>query len=470
MKIAVLNGSPKGKKSATMHYVHYIQKKFPHHELNIIDISQRINRIEKDEKAFREIINNISSSDGVLWATPVYVTLVPSQYKRFIELIFERDGKSVFKNKYAAVLVTSIHFFDHTACNYLNAVCDDLGMNYVGAFSPDMYDLIRRKEQERLVGFTEDFFSAVENGRVTSKHFAPIIYNPISYEPKEVENRLDPGEKKILVLTDDSQPGTNLTKMVDRFKRSYLRSVESVALSDIDIKGGCLGCCQCGLDGVCTYDGKDEFIDFYNSKVKNADILVFAGEIRDRYLSWKWKQFFDRRFFHTHIPSLTGKQIGFIISGPLRRIPNLRQILDAYSEWEQANLVDYITDEYEDSSEIDDLLQSLAERLVECADRHYVKPETFLGHGGRKIFRDDIWGRLRVAFQVDHQYYKKHGLYDFPQSRYKMRFFNWKMMLFTKIPAVRKIFSERCMDEMIRPHRNVISKMDQVSNSMQVNP
>jgi multimeric flavodoxin WrbA len=460
MKITVLNGSPKGKKSATMHYVHYIQKKFPYHEMNIINISQRINKIERDEKAFQEIIDHIDSSDGVLWATPVYVTLVPSQYKRFIELIFEREGKSVFKDKYAAVLVTSIHFFDHTACNYLNAVCDDLSMNYVGSFSPDMYDLIRKKEQKKLVGFAEDFFTAIDDGRATSKHFAPIIYNPIEYKPKEARHRIDPGEKKILVLTDGIYNGTNLMRMIDRFKQSFSRNIEVVTLSDVDIRGGCLGCCQCGLDGICVYHGKDKYIDFYNSKVKTADILVFAGEIKDRYLSWKWKQFFDRRFFHTHIPSLVGKQIGFIISGPLCQIPNLRQILEAYSEWEQVNLVDCVTDEYKSSSEIDDLLQNLAVRLVGFANSHYVKPETFLGRGGMKIFRDDIWGRLRIAFQVDHRYYKKYGLYDFPQKRYKMRFFNWKMMLFTRIPAVRRAFPDRLIEEMIRPLKNVIGKMD----------
>ncbi|MBN2255629.1 MAG: NAD(P)H-dependent oxidoreductase [Deltaproteobacteria bacterium] len=460
MKITVLNGSPKGKKSATIHYVHYIQKRFPHHELNIIDISQRINRIDRDENAFREIIDHIDSSDGVLWATPVYVTLVPSQFKRFIELAFERGAATAFKDKYAAVLVTSIHFFDHTACNYLASVCEDLGMKYVGSFSPDMYDLIRTKERQRLVGFAEDFFTAIENRRPTARQFAPIVYNPITYEPGDGSRPIDPGDKKILVVTDGMQRGPNLAGMIDRFKRSFSRDIEVVSLSDIDIKGGCLGCCQCGLDGVCAYDGKDGYIDFYNSKVKTADILVFAGEIRDRYLSWKWKQFFDRRFFHTHIPSLMGKQVGFIISGPLSQVPNLRQIFDAYSEWEQANLVDCVTDEYDSSSTIDDLLQGVAERLVRCADRRYVRPETFLGHGGRKIFRDDIWGRLRFAFQVDHNYYKRHGLYDFPQKRYKMRFFNWKMMLLTRIPAVRKAFPDRTVDEMIRPHQNVIRDMD----------
>jgi len=42
MKIIVLNGSPKGDVSVTMQYVAYIQKRFPRHELKIINISQRI--------------------------------------------------------------------------------------------------------------------------------------------------------------------------------------------------------------------------------------------------------------------------------------------------------------------------------------------------------------------------------------------------------------------------------------------
>ena len=92
MKIIVLNGSPKGDVSVTMQYVHYIQKKFPQHELKIINISHTINKIEKDQSAFDGIVREIQESDGVLWAFPLYVFAVASQYKRFIELIFERNA------------------------------------------------------------------------------------------------------------------------------------------------------------------------------------------------------------------------------------------------------------------------------------------------------------------------------------------------------------------------------------------
>jgi NAD(P)H-dependent FMN reductase len=161
MKIIVLNGSPKGSISVTVQYVLFIQKKFPQHELKIINISQEIRKIEKDEKAFQGIIDEVGSSDGVLWAFPLYFQLVPSQYKRFIELIWERGAENALKNKYTAVLSTSIHFYDHSAQNYMNAICDDLDMKYAGSFSADMGDLLKEEERDNLILFAEHFFKAI---------------------------------------------------------------------------------------------------------------------------------------------------------------------------------------------------------------------------------------------------------------------------------------------------------------------
>ena len=31
---------------------------------------------------------------------------------------------------------------------------------------------------------------------------------------------------------------------------------------------------------------------------------------------------------------------------------------------------------------------------------------TFLGKGGKKILRDEIWAGMRFVFPLDHQYYK----------------------------------------------------------------
>jgi multimeric flavodoxin WrbA len=117
MNISVLNGSPKGDLSVTMQYVKFIEKKFDGHNFNYINISQKIVKIESDEIHFNELIAEIDKSDLVIWGVPLYVCLVPSQYKRFIELIRERGVEDKFAGKYAAVITTSIHFFDNTAHN-----------------------------------------------------------------------------------------------------------------------------------------------------------------------------------------------------------------------------------------------------------------------------------------------------------------------------------------------------------------
>jgi multimeric flavodoxin WrbA len=206
---------------------------------------------------------------------------------------------------------------------------------------------------------------------------------------------------------------------------------------------------------------QDEYVQFYKDHVKTADILILAGTIQDRYLSSRWKMFFDRSFFHTHTPSLTGKQVGVILSGPLRQIPNLRQILEAYTEWQQANLIDIITDEEEDSKVLDGRLQHLAERGIHFAEKNFIKPKTFLGVAGMKIFRDDVWGKLRFPFQADHQFYKKHHFYDFPHRKYKARVINSILILLTKIPSMRKeIYRKRMKGEMVKPFQKVVDGVE----------
>ncbi len=458
MKIVILNGSPKGNLSITLQYVHFIQKKFPQHQMKIFNIAQELRKIERENKAFQEIITEVKTSDGVIWAFPLYFLLVHSNYKRFIELISERGVQEAFKGKYTASLSTSIHFFDHTAHNYINAICDDLNMKYVGAFSADMGDLLKEKERERLILFAQHFFDAVQNNVPTTRNFLPVVRSKFDYMPASSMKRIETEGKRVLVLTDSSNEQPNLGKMVERFKQSFSSQVEILNLNDVDIKGGCLGCIKCGYDNTCAYEGKDGFVEFFDTKVKPANVLVFAGTIHDRYLSSRWKLYFDRSFFMGHAPKYMGKQVGFIISGPLSQIPNLRQILEAYTEGEHGNLVDLVTDECGSSSEIDSLLQSLAERLIKFAKEGYAKSPTFLGVGGMKVFRDDIWGRLRPTFQADHRFYRKHKIYDFPHNDYRTRAISGIFVLLLKLPGFRKEYAKRTITEMVKPFQKVVDK------------
>ncbi len=459
MKIIVLNGSPKGDVSITMQYVHFVQKKFPQHELKILNISQRIKAIEKEDNAFREIIGEVRSANGVLWAFPLYFLLVPSNYKRFIELIWERGAEDAFKDKYAASLSTSIHFFDHIAHNYINAISDDLDMKYAGGFSAAMYDLLEERERERLSLFAEHLFDIIESNTPRPRSFRPLIHNSFEYVPGDVQGMIGLSNQKVVVLTDLKDERTNLGRMLRQFTMAFSGEVEVIDLNEVDIKGGCLGCIQCAYDNSCQYGDKDGYVEFFNTKIKNANIIVLAGSIKDRYLSSRWKLFFDRSFFNNHVPVMTGKQLGFIISGPFSQIPNLKQALEGFFEVQQASIVDFVTDECGDSAKIDALLQSLAQGLIRSAKDGYTKPSSFLGVGGKKVIRDHVYGRLRFPFRADHNFYKKNGLYDFPQKDYKSRITNSMMMLLSRIPSIRKeIFTKRMKSEMIKPLQKVLER------------
>jgi multimeric flavodoxin WrbA len=444
MRILVLGGSPKGETSVTMQYVRWIGENLPGHEVETVQIASRINVLEKNEAAFEAVIDNVRRADALLWAFPLYVFTVCSQYKRFIELVWERGAEGAFAGKYAASLSTSIHFFDHAAHQYIREVSEDLGMAFTGSFSPKMDDLKRSECRRQLLVFAEGLAEAAKGRLPIPRRSAPLPRHeaPLAsaYERAET-GPMGEGEaargKKVLVLVD--YPELAIGAMARRFAGAAAESgadVEMLPLEDMGIKGGCMGCLKCGQANHCAYEGKDGFIDAFKSKVQAADLLVFAGTTRDRALSARWKAFLDRSFFNTHQQVLRDKQFLFIVSGPLSRLDNLRQTLQGYVEWQGGNLVDFVSDEVRSGPELDALVDASAMRCSAALDSGEMRPATFLGVGGMKIFRDDVYDDLRIIFKGDHRAYKRGGVYDFPQRRPLKRLAVWLGYWITSIPAV----------------------------------
>lgn len=455
MRICVISGSPKGELSVTLQSVLYIKKHFPGLEMDIIHVGKEIKSLEKDPQKLEQVINSAASSDLFMFATPVYTFNVPSQLKRFIELLFENDKKDSLKGKYAACLTTSINFFDNTAHAYLRAVCEDLGMNFAGSFSADSYDLLDEAQRSRLLGFAAQIFETVKSARPCSRAYQKITENDFSYSPSSSSlPRLSTG-KRVVVVMDAERPGSNLPAMARKFADQF-ENAEVLNLSDVNVSGGCLGCVQCGFDHECVYGDKDGYISFYESKIKPADILVMAGDIKDRFLSSIWKQFFDRGFYNTHTPTMPGKQLCFLVSGPLGQIAPLREVIEAFSEWQGANLVDIVTDEPGDNSVMDSLIREMAEKSLRMSDSSYVRPSTFLGKAGMKVFRDDVFGRHRFVFQADHSYFESHGIYDFPQDDKRAMDTNVTMFELTKDPQMRGAIRKMLKTEMVKPHQKIV--------------
>lgn len=460
MNIVVLNGSPKGKDlSITMRSVELMSMVSPGHRFTVIDIASDIRKIEEDKTVLEGIAEAVDRSDGVLWAFPVYILLIPSQYKRFIELIFERGIAGAFKDKYAATVSTSVHFYDTTAHDYMRAICDDLDMKYIDSFSGERCGLLSDKERRQLISFTSYFLEAIEKKAFTAKRFRPVTGTPISYTPGRSGSTVSLRQKRMVIIVDDLREATNLAAMVRKLRAVTDGDVSLVDLARIPLKGGCLGCFKCGFDSRCVYD--DGFDAFYTTTIASADILIFAGEIRDRYLSSRWKMFIDRSFFNNHIPVLRGKQVGIMISGPLNENHHLRQILEAYCDWQQAHLVDIISDEQEDSGAIDHMVEGLAERLSRHVAHDYSKSQTFYGIAGTRLLRDYVWGQFRFVLQNDYRMYKKLGLFNFPQRDIKVRVINSVMVPLMRIPAFRGAFMRNIRQEIIKPHRKALARYEQ---------
>lgn len=452
MKIAVLNGSPKNKISVTMQYVAWLSKEFPQHDFTLHPIAAQIDAIEKDEARFNAIIDSVRESDAVLWAYPLYVFLVHADYKRFIELLSERKAGEAFQGKPAFQLSTSIHFFDHTANAYIRGICDDLGMRSLGVFSAEMRDLHKAEMRESLREFMCYVEEAVKNRLMPSPQYAKIKVGSDEIKMMPSKEMLPLYGKKAVVLVDGYAPDSNLGRMVDAFCRSFDVAPDLINLDDILIKTGCRGCLHCGYDNKCIYQDSDDVIALYE-RLRGYDIVVYALPIRDRYFSARWKRFVDRRFYRTHQPILENAQLAYLISGPLQQLPVLREIIDAGAELDGTGLIGIATDEGETPEAG---LEALC-RAVSFRAGHVLRlPTTFLGVGGKKLFRDEMWGPLRSVFVADHKYYKQHGYYDFPQNDYKTRCFNFIFVPLLGISFIRRWWQNNMKENMIRSYRHLI--------------
>jgi len=454
MKIIILNGSPKGDKSVTLQYLRFMERHFEEHSFEAINVAQQILSLEKNEDKFNDVLKKINEANLIIWAVPLYVMNVPSQLKKFIELIFERKANQNFKDKYSAVVTTSIHFFDNLAQNYMEGICDDLNTKFIGGYSPDMYDLLDEQKREHLLSFGKSLFLAIENSYLPEKTYPPLPETTFQYQNNSVTKKIKT-DKKILILSDNIED-SNIRNMTQHLLESLEgNNVELVKLESIDIKGPCLGCCECGFDNECVYMEKDGYMKFYLETVKNADIIFFCGTILDRHISSLWKKFFDRAFFHTHTPSMTGKQLSFVLSGNYTLLDNMKEFTKAFSQWQRANLVGVVSDESSDNKTIDYQIESVANMAIEMSNINFVAPWSFLGIGGHKIFRDDIWGRLRFVFQADHKYYEENGFYDFPQYDEKAIELNENMMKLTADPEMRIKIKKMVKDQMVAPFKHI---------------
>ncbi len=399
MKVLVLNASPKPKTSITLQNSLYLEKKFPSVPFSYIHIGCSL---KANEQKIDRTVEEMRNADLIIFSFPVYTFIAPSQLHYFIHLLKEKNLS--FEGKKATAITTSKHFYDMTAHRWLEENLLDLGFSFLEGLSLDMEDLTKKEGQENLTSWFERTLWAAQNG-IWKSGSGKRELSPLS----DITVPSVSGEKKndytVSVVVDYSQGRERLEKMVASFVTQFPYKTRIVDLTSFSFKGGCLGCLKCALDGKCVYS--DGFNNLLENEVLSSDGVVYAFTITDHSMGPKFKNYDDRRFYNGHRTVSQFKPIGYIINGHLEEEENLRTVLEARSDVGRNYLTGLAAD--------DEGLRKLSLSLSYALEKKYVKPRTFYGVGGMKIFRDLIWV-MRGIMRDDHKFYKKYGFYDFPQK------------------------------------------------------
>lgn len=444
MRVLVLNGSPKGKYSITLQTSLFLEKKFPDHEFQFLNIGQSIKIYEKD---FSAAANAISRADLIVFSYPVYTFIAPSQMHRFIELL-KASGPDV-SGKFATQITTSKHFYDVTAHMYVQENCQDLAMKYIKGLSADMDDLLTENGRKTAKEFFEFVCWCVENDvyETIPKRAAASAHLPVGAVALHEEEKTG----DVVIVTDCAGDDRQLKDMIDRFRTVLKHKSRVVNISEYPFSGGCLGCFNCAATGKCVY--KDGFDDFLRDNIQTADAIVYAFSIKDHSMGSVFKTYDDRQFCNGHRTVTMGNPTGYLISGNYPAETSLQTIIEARSEVGGNFLAGTACDETDPDTEID----RLAARLDYAIDHKYIQPRNFYGVGGMKIFRDLIW-LMRGLMKADHRFYKKHGIYDFPQKKKGTVMKMYLAGALISSPRLKAKMGSKMNEGMIEPYRKVMDK------------
>lgn len=441
MKFCVINGSPKGKYSVTLQSIRYLEKKYREHTFEIFNVGQQIKAIEKD---MSKVISGMMNADAIIFAYPVYTFIAPYQLHRFIELIKENNVD--LSGKYVTQITTSKHFYDVTAHKYIEENCYDLNMKFIKGLSADMEDLLKKQGQNDL----ENFFNYVIYSINNDIYEKAIIKetNDKDYL-KSLEVKPKKAGLKAVIVTDLLETDYNLKNMIDDFINTFSYEVSIVNIRNYPFSGGCLGCFNCAADGKCIY--KDNFDAYLRENIQTKDAIIIAFSIKDHSMGARFKLYDDRQFCNGHRTVTEGLPFAYIINGDYESESNLKTIVEGRAEVGGNFLAGVGCDS--------ESIAKTASKLEYAMENKYVLPRNFYGVGGMKIFRDLIWV-MRGIMHADHKYYKKHGVYDFPQKQ-RGRMIGMSMLgLLIRNKKIKAKMGNKMNEGMLMPYEKLFKKMD----------
>ncbi|MBO5858601.1 MAG: iron-sulfur protein, partial [Clostridia bacterium] len=323
---------------------------------------------------------------------------------------------------------------------------------YIRGLSADMEDLLEEKGREDAEKFFERFLWSVKEGVYVSAPEKPSGYSPVPATVNEVSDEKR-NEKDVIILTDETNPESNLSVMIERFRNVFAYNTRIVNISEFPLAGGCLGCFRCAVSEKCVY--KDGFDTFLRDNIQKADAIVYAFNISDHSMGSRFKMYDDRNFCNGHRTVTVGMPVGYLVSGNYSAENNLRNIIEARCETGGNFLSGVATDE----SNPDEQIDILAKTLTFALETGHTAPQNFWGVGGMKIFRDLIY-QMRGMMKADHKFYKKQGIYDFPQKNKGKSLLMYAVGALLSSEKVLSKMGNRMNEGMLMPYEQILKKTE----------
>lgn len=443
MHIQIINGSPKGERSITLKTVQYLSALHPEHTFDVIHAGAQIRSLERD---FGPALAKLEQTDLLLFSYPVYTFLAPAQLHRFIELM--QENSIDLTGKAATQITTSKRFYDITAHTFVEENLLDFGARVYDGLSADMEDLLSEEGRAGVRSFFDTlmFQTRRQMGRVRLPRAAssPVPYTttvpPVSKRP----------DRTVALLSFVGPEDTNLKAMIDGFDAACLYPVRRFAMKDFPYQGGCLGCLRCAQSGQCIYT--DGFQELLRDEIERCDATIFAFPVKNHFTYHEMKMYNDRQFCNGHRTTTAGSPVGYIISGPYGQEANLQTVVHARAAVGENYLAGVATDETDPQKAIADLAASVSFAL----ETNAAPQRNFYGAGGTKIFRDLVY-KMQGIMQADHQFFKSHGLYDFPQKDKKTLLGMKAVGMLMRMPRIGPEIQKDMDKYMLAPYEEVIA-------------
>lgn len=445
MNILVINGSPKGKNSITLQTIHYLEACYPKHTFNILHAGASIRSLEKD---FTSASEAIKQADLLLFSYPVYTFIAPSQLHRFIELM--KEHQVPVEGKFASQITTSKHFYDVTAHRYIQDNCQDMKMKFIRGLSADMEDLLTKRGQQEARSYWKHLTWCMKQDQYEPCFHknTPPVHNNVTIP----ETAANAEHGNVVIITDCTPENVQLSNMIQRFQAKLSYKTRVINIREYPLKGGCLGCFNCAVDGTCIY--KDGFDEFLRNDIQKSQAMIYAFTISDHSMGSRFKMYDDRQFCNGHRTVTIGMPVGYLISGNYSEEPNLQMILEGRAEVGSNILAGIATDEYDPDKAIDQLAASLEYSLK----HKNTQPQNFYGVGGMKIFRDLIY-QMQGMMKADHKFFKSHGQYDFPQKNKGTMLKMYLVGAMLANPKIKSKMGNKMTEGMLMPYQKILDDL-----------